>query len=350
MRPAVVAASGNATPQPARTRTPLFRTDTSSTTCPPSPSTFHTVVHWSTIAIHHRQLHPPSPSTFASSTVYGSTVDRGRMAFDGDRRYSRSYQLSRHFREHAPQTASEVRSDNFCAEDVKIFGGANAVGMLSPRPTRDSTVCSATTGFAPPASCLAPVRQASPALPVADAVSHEFSLLDEPLFSRRALDLIAEMATEPTAKGGDVAGATTPPREDSPLGVPQEDLGANTAATSRKRPYDEIANPETGQRLLLVAPDRPDRPGLPARLPEHQARARPPPPSAAHPPFARCPPSRPPRPPVSPRLPPRRSSRPCGGASTRNRRRRHRPLPPPTPQGQPPMQGWKAPPTTPSFA
>ena len=143
-------------------------------------------------------------------------------------------------------------------------------------------MCSATTGFAPPASCLAPVRQASPALPVADADPYEFSLLDEPLFSRRALDLIAEMATEPTAKGGDVAGATTPPREDSPLGVPQEDLGANTAATSRKRPCDEIANPETGQRLLLVAPDRPDRPGLRARLPEHQARAPPAaPPSAA---------------------------------------------------------------------
>ena len=143
-------------------------------------------------------------------------------------------------------------------------------------------MCSATTGFAPPASCLAPVRQASPALPVADADPYEFSLLDEPLFSRRALDLIAGVAVEPAAKGGDVAGATTPPREDSPLGVPQEDLGANTAATSRKRPCDEIANPETGQRLLLVAPDRPDRPGLRARLPEHQARAPPAaPPSAA---------------------------------------------------------------------
>jgi len=174
--------------------------------------------------------------------------------------------------------------------------------MLSPRPTRDSTVCSATTGFAPPASCLAPVRQASPALPVADADPYEFSLLDEPLFSRRALDLIAEMATEPTAKGGDVAGATTPPREDSPLGVPQEDLGANTAATSRKRPYDEIANPETGQRLLLVAPDRPDRPGLRARLPEHQARA---PPAA---------------PPLRRRGVSRRLSRPARRAALRGRR------------------------------
>ena len=143
-------------------------------------------------------------------------------------------------------------------------------------------MCSATTGFAPPASCLAPVRQASPALPVADADPYEFSLLDEPLFSRRALDLVAEVAAAPATKGGDVAGATTPPREDSPLGVPQEDLGANTAATSRKRPCDEIANPETGQRLLLVAPDRPDRPGLRARLPEHQARDPPAaPPSAA---------------------------------------------------------------------
>ena len=71
---------------------------------------------------------------------------------------------------------------------MQIFGGANAVGMLSPRPTRDSTVCSATTGFAPPASCLAPVRQASPALPVADADPYEFSLLDEPLL---LLDLMA---------------------------------------------------------------------------------------------------------------------------------------------------------------
>jgi len=94
--------------------------------------------------------------------------------------------------------------------------------------------------------------------------------------------LIAEVAIEPTAKGGDVAGATTPPREDSPLGVPQEDLGANTAATSRKRPCDDLAHPETGQRLRLVLPDRPDRPGLRARLPEHQARAPPAaPPSAA---------------------------------------------------------------------
>ena len=134
-------------------------------------------------------------------------------------------------------------------------------------------MCSATTGFAPPASCLAPVRQASPALRVADADPYEFSLLDEPLFSRRALDLISEMATEPIAKGGDVAGATTPPREDSPLGVPREDLGANTAATSRKRPCDEIANPETGQRPVPWRPIVPIVRGR-ARL-RDQARAPP---------------------------------------------------------------------------
>ena len=161
-------------------------------------------------------------------------------------------------------------------------------------------MCSATTGFAPPASCLAPVRQASPALPVADADPYEFSLLDEPLFSRRALDLIAEMATEPTAKGGDVAGATTPPREDSPLGVPQEDLGANTAATSRKRPCDEIANPETGQRLLLVA-DRPVVRGF----------------ARAFPSKARAPPA---APPLRRRGVSRRLSRPARRAALRGRR------------------------------
>ena len=134
-------------------------------------------------------------------------------------------------------------------------------------------------------------------MPVADADPYEFSLLDEPLFSRRALDLIADVAAEPAAKGGDVAGATTPPREDSPLGVPQEDLGANTAATSRKRPCDDLAHPETGQRLRLVLPDRPDRPGLRARLPEHQARAPPAaPPSAAAASHANCAPSPPSRP------------------------------------------------------
>ena len=213
-------------------------------------------------------------------------------------------------------------------------------------------MCSATTGFAPPASCLAPVRQASPALPVADADPYEFSLLDEPLFSRRALDLIAEVSAEPAAKGGDVAGATTPPREDSPLGVPQEDLGANTAATSRKRPCDEIANPETGQRLLLVAPDRPDRPGLRARLPEHQARAPPAaPPSAAaasHAEFR-----------ALPALRGRRSHpdfRPAAVLARAAAPRRvivdaatalYHPL---RPRGSRGMLRWHAPPTTPSFA
>ena len=230
--------------------------------------------------------------------------------------------------------------------------------MLSPRPTRDSSVCGDDEVFAPPAPCLAPVRQASPALPVADADPYEFSLLDEPLFSRRALDLIAEMHTEPTAKGGgrrrcDDAAARGLP---APLGVPQEDrrrqYGRHLEEAPLRRdrqPGDGPAAPARGARSSRSSG------GFARAFPSTRRAPRPPPrPSdaaASHADF-RALPAVPPSAaagltPTS--APPQFCAR-AAAPSTRNRRRRHRPLPPPTPQGQPPMQGWKAPPTTPSFA